>query len=106
MSSVVSFFVLEEPGRGVKDVFGLRGPGFRTGGFVDVEVDAGIAEFDVRGGDEDGLDEAVTGIEGVGMETSEGASLDDSVRGSFKRGHFFASGESSRTSTTSLVEKT
>ena len=40
------------------------------------------------------------------METSEGASLDDSVRVSFNRGHFFASGESSGTSTTSLqVEK-
>jgi hypothetical protein len=60
--------------------------------------------------DEGGLNEAVTGIvEGAGMETSVGASLDDSVlvRGSFHRGHFFASGESSRTSTTSLqVEKT
>ena len=57
-------------------------------------------------GDEDGLGEVVTGIEGAGMGTSEVASLDGSVRGSFHRGHFFASGESSRTSTTSLqVEK-
>ena len=39
MSSVDSFFVLEGPGRGAKDVFGLRGPGFRNGGFVDAEVD-------------------------------------------------------------------
>jgi len=54
-------------------------------------------------GDEDGLDEAVTGIGGAGTETSEGASLDGSVRGSFHRGHFFASGESSRTSTTSTT---
>ena len=43
----MSFFALEEPGRGAKDVFGLRGPSFRTGGFVDAEVDAGIVEFDV-----------------------------------------------------------
>jgi hypothetical protein len=58
-------------------------------------------------GDEDGLDESATGIDGVGIETSGGASLDDSVRGSFHKGHFFASGESSRTSTTSLqVKKT
>jgi hypothetical protein len=110
LSSVESFFVLEEPGRGAKDVFGLRGPGFRTGGFVDAEVDVDfndIAEFGVCVGDEDGLDESVTGIDGAGMETSGGASLDDSVRGSFHKGHFFASGEFSRTSTTSLhVEKT
>jgi len=41
------FFVLEEPGRGAKDVFGLRGPGFRT---VDAGVDIdfnNIAEFGV-----------------------------------------------------------
>ena len=56
-------------------------------------------------GDEDGSNEAVTGIEGAEMETSEGASLDDSVRGSFQSGHFFASGESSTTSTTSLHVK-
>ena len=86
MSSVESFFVLEGPGREAKDIFGLRGPGFRNGGFVDAEVDVDsndIAEFGVWVGDEDGLDEAVTGIEDAGMETSsEGASLDDCVRGS------------------------
>jgi hypothetical protein len=67
LSSVESFFVLEEPGKGANDVFGLRGPGFRTGGFIDAEVDVGNAEFEVWVGDEDV--EVVTGIEGAGMET-------------------------------------
>jgi hypothetical protein len=47
LSSVESFFVLLEgpPGKGAKDVFGLRGPGFRAGGFGDAEVD--VAESGV-----------------------------------------------------------
>jgi hypothetical protein len=42
LSNVESFFALEGPGREGKDLFGLRGPGFLAGGFVDAEVDAGF----------------------------------------------------------------
>lgn len=76
---------------------------------MEVDFDnSDVVGFGVWVGSEDGLDEAVTGSEGAGgsdKETSVGTSLDDSVRGSFHKGHFFASGESSRTSTTSLQVK-
>ena len=83
----------------------MGGSGSGSGGFVDVDMEGGSDDDNmagvgvwVRGSDR--LDGAVAGIEGAGA--SIGVSVDGSVRGSFHRGHFFVSGESSGTSTISL----
>jgi len=116
----VSFFALVRPGRGASAVFGLRGPGLFVGG---LEMLAGPEigddkEVVVMGFEDDEGDGVVSVgpdvvvpwacsvkgvIDGSIVETSAFSS--EFTAGSFHRGHFFASVESSGTSITSLKGK-
>jgi len=115
LSRVVSFFAFVGPGRGASAVFGLRGPGLLIGGLgAHDEPDA--CSVEVMGASTMGFkddESAMVASVPTGVDTvtdSVSGAIDAVVEtvsssrkeGSFHKGHFFASGESSGTSTTSL----
>jgi hypothetical protein len=104
LSNVVSFLGLLAPGKGARDILDFRGPGRLAAGLGTV-MGLVAVESDWVGSTETeeepcrGLESSLT-FEAIASPSDTFAG---SLPGSLNKGHFFASGESSGTSTISLV---
>lgn len=98
---MVSFLAFPGPGKAARVVLGLRGPGLLAGGFG-----TGFEAPATGAGTTETAASVLAGDLGLG-DTGRGSRATGCSDGSpefvsFHRGHFFASGELSGTSTTSL----